>query len=286
MTDVNNTADIVKFRKSETDLQRARRLNKERQKRWRDRQRAGKLAESAPPAKASLNTAEREPSVRPAFRGADTSVTRRYDLTAVTLRAASIALAAVGLSMNAVYAHSLGSSDISGWLFLALGVAADASALCLPSVAASAPKRIQRIAAWTTWAIVFAFAIIGSVGFASTSISDVTALRSSRVTPAVTEARLALGDALAARDRECKGGVGKFCRQREDAVTSARQTLESAMHDVAQGGDPQAQALVRIVTWVSRGAVAPSEGDVGMLRLILFALLPQVGGVLLMVSRR
>ena len=34
---------------------------------------------------------------------------------------------------------------------------------------------------------------------------------------------------MAARDWECKGGVGKFCREREAAVVERRQILESAM---------------------------------------------------------
>jgi len=202
------------------------------------------------------------------------------------LRAVSVALAGVGLSMNAVYAHSLGSTDISGWLFLALGVAADSAALVLPSVAASAPERIQRVAGWTAFAAVFAFAILASVGFASTSISDVTASRASRVTPVTAAAERALADAQGARDRECKTGTGKFCREREAQVVEARQGLERTMQDVRSNSDPQTAALVHIVAWATRGTVTPSDSDVCMIRLILFALLPQIGGILLMVSRR
>ncbi len=47
----------------------------------------------------------------------------------LALRAAALGLAVVGLFMNAVYARSLGSSDLSGWLFLALGLCADCAAL-------------------------------------------------------------------------------------------------------------------------------------------------------------
>jgi hypothetical protein len=61
-------------------------------------------------------------------------------------------------------------------------------------------------------------ALTAGLGFASSNISDVTLARASRVTPAVTSAQAALEDAMAARDRECKGGLGKFCREREAAV--------------------------------------------------------------------
>lgn len=299
MTDVATTADIVKFRKRPM-------TNAERQKAWRERQRIAKLAATpVPVAKPVIQRPVPAKADRPnrEFNSPDrgqkpvtidvtpvTTVTRRpFEASKLVLRLVSVALAGVGMSMNAVYAHSLGSNDLSGWLFLGLGVAADASALVLPSVAASNWKASQRLAAgaaWAVFALVFAFALIGAVGFASTSISDVTTARASRVTPAVTAAQAALADAQAARDRECKGGVGKFCREREATVASMRQNLDTAMAAVAQTSDPQAAALVRVVTWVSRGALVPSEADVGMLRLILMSLLPQVGGILLMASRR
>ncbi|MGJ4899428.1 hypothetical protein ACQR2B_31090 [Bradyrhizobium oligotrophicum] len=207
----------------------------------------------------------------------------------LALRAAALGLALVGLSMNAVYAHSLGSSDLAGWLFLALGLCADCAALALPSVAAGqwlSGKAIAALAGWLVWAVTFAFALLGSVGFASTSISDVTLARSSRVTPAVTSASSALADAMKARDLECKGGVARFCRERETAVETARAELAAAMGAVQTGADPQAAAVTHLVTWVSAGRVTPTEGDVSMVRLLLVALLSQVAGILLMVSRQ
>jgi hypothetical protein len=40
-----------------------------------------------------------------------------------------------------------------------------------------------------------------------------------------------------------------------------------------------------VVAWISAGKVRPSGDDFGMVRLLLLALLPQLGGVLLMVGR-
>ena len=109
--------------------------------------------------------------------------------------------------------------------------------------------------------------------------------RAARVTPAITNAQAALTDAMAARDRECKGGVGKFCREREAAVAERRQVVDFAMTAVGQTADPQSDAAIKLVTWVSRGLLRPTLEDFAMLRLVLLALLPQIGGILIMVGR-
>ena len=109
--------------------------------------------------------------------------------------------------------------------------------------------------------------------------------RSSRITPAIQTAQAALADAMSARDRECKGGVGRFCREREEAVTTRRAALDTAMHTVEQTADPQTEAASHIVAWVSMGTFKPTGDDFAMLRLVLLALLPQIGGILLMIGR-
>ena len=190
--------------------------------------------------------------------------------------------------MNGWFARSLGSSDVAGWLFLAIGVAADLIALALPSCAArlwQARQRATSLAGWAVWAMTFVFAVTAGIGFASTNIADVTLARASRTTPAVQTAQAALADAMAARDRECKGGVGHFCREREAAVNERRQTLDTAMQAVEQTADPQTDAAIRLMAWATRGALKPTGDDFAMLRLVLLALLPQIGGILLMVGR-
>jgi hypothetical protein len=194
----------------------------------------------------------------------------------------------VGITMNGWFARSLGSSDIAGWLFLGIGIAADACALALPTCAAKqwrAHSRGAAMAGWLVWLATLAFALTAGIGFASVNISDVTTARAGHVTPAVTAAQGALSDAQGARDRECKGGIGKFCRQREDAVTAARADLEAAMHKIEAQADPQVEAAIGMVSWLSHGYLAPSPKDFAMLRLVLLALLPQLGGILLMVAR-
>jgi hypothetical protein len=199
-----------------------------------------------------------------------------------------LALAAVGITINGWFGRSLGSTDTAGWLFLAVGVAADLVALVMPSCVAAlwqVGQRATALVGWGVWLMTFAFAITAGIGFASVNIADVTLARASRATPAVTTAQAALSDAMAARDRECKGGVGKFCREREASVSERRQAVDAAMGIVAATADPQTEAASRIVAWITAGAVRPTGDDFAMLRLVLLALLPQIGGILLMVGR-
>jgi hypothetical protein len=212
----------------------------------------------------------------------------RRPVASIVLLVAALALAIVGVTINGWFARSLGSTETAGWLFLAVGVAADLAALVMPSCAAGLWQARQwgtAAAAWAVFAMTFAFAVTAGIGFASVNIADVTASRASRVTPAVTTAQAALSDVMSARDRECAGGVGRFCRQREEAVTDRRQALDTAKHAVEQTADPQTVAAIRIVAWLSLGMLQPSGDDFAMPRLMLLALLPQVGGILLMVGR-
>jgi hypothetical protein len=206
----------------------------------------------------------------------------------ILLTVAALALAVVGMTMNGWFARSLGSTDTAGWLFLVIGVAADLVALVMPSCAAGlwqAGQRAIALAGWAVWLMTFVFAVTAGIGFASVNIADATMARASRATPAVTTAQAALNDAMTARDRECKGGVGKFCREREAAVSERRQAVDVAMRAVERTADPQTEAAIRVVAWTSLGTLRPTPDDFVMLRLILLALLPQIGGILLMVGR-
>jgi hypothetical protein len=236
----------------------------------------------------SENFAFPEAPVAPAPTVEVRGVTPPHRVASILLAAAAFALAGVGVTTNGWFARSLGSSDTAGWLFLAIGVATDLAALVLPSCAAGlwhSRQRATSLAGWAVWAMTFAFAVTAGIGFASVNITDVTAARAARVTPAVTAAQSALTDAMSARDRECERGVGKFCREREATVAERRQILDTAMASVRQTEDPQNDAAIKLVAWVTRGVIRPSGDDFAMLRLVLLAMLPQIGGILLMVSR-
>jgi hypothetical protein len=285
---------VPRERKDKTAAARA----KAYRQRKRQKARLATPAEAEPPSSESLippgftspDGAIAEPAVTPpaATPHYEEPVTLSRHFAPILLTTAALALSAVGITINGWFARSLGASEVAGWLFLAVGVAADLLALILPSTAAGlwqAGQRATALVAWTVWLLTLVFAVTAGIGFASTNITDVRLARASRVTPVVTSAQAALTDAMAARDRECKGGVGKFCREREAAVAERRQLLDSAMTSVGQAADPQTDAAIKLVAWGTGGMLRPAPEDFAMLRLGLLALLPQIGGILLMVGR-
>jgi hypothetical protein len=68
-------------------------------------------------------------------------------------------------------------------------------------------------------------------------------------------------------------------------VNERRRVLTEAMRAVERTADPQTEAATRMVAWLSGGMVKATAEDFAMVRLFLLALLPQLGGVLLMIGR-
>jgi hypothetical protein len=262
----------------------------ERAREYRERKKKeGALLPSLPvPAEQNEGALTLIPAETVTFRHVTRVTPSRRSAAPVILMVAAVALGGVGTVQNGWFAQSMGATPIAGTLFLILGVASDAVALVMPSCAAWAwqgKRRGAAFAGWAVWLATFAFALSGAIGFAATNIADVTMVRASRSTPAVTAAQSALAAAVTSRDRECKTGTGRYCREREASVVDRRQALDLAMQAVGQTADPQAMAAVKMVTWVTAGAVRPTEDDFGMLRLALLCLLPQLGGLLLMIAR-
>jgi hypothetical protein len=202
-------------------------------------------------------------------------VTERSSIASYCLTTAALALAGVGIVMNGWFARTLGSTDLAGWTFLASGTANDVVALTVPAAAARlwlARQRVTAAVAWLVWSASFVFALISGLGFASVNIADTTLARASRVTPAVSIAQNALRDAVTSRDRE-------------QTVIERQRALDAAVGSVERAVDPQTEAASKIVAWLSAGNANPTASDFAMLRLLLLSLLPQVGGLLLMIGR-
>jgi hypothetical protein len=183
---------------------------------------------------------------------------------------AALGLALVGTVQNGWFAQSMGATPVAGTLFLILGVASDAIALVLPSVCrqgmASPPaeSRAGRVAG-------LARDVQFRAGLLNRLRGDEHRGRhhGPRVTGNPSRAQTALGDAMLSRDLECKTETGKFCREREAEVQVQRLNLDAATQSVGRAADPQTMAAVKLVSWVTAGAISPSENDFGMLRLML-----------------
>src|SRR5262249_12275872 len=76
-----------------------------------------------------------------------------WSIYSVVLPGAAFTLAAVGVTMNGWFARSLGSSDTAGWLFMAIGVAADLAALVTPICAVRLWHIGHRAASLAGWLV-------------------------------------------------------------------------------------------------------------------------------------
>lgn len=95
--------------------------------------------------------------------------------TAAVLLVTAIALAVVGLSMNARFAASFGQSPDASAMLAAIGVALDLLALALPTAAAMLWQRHARgtaLTAWMIWLVAITMTLLAAMGFAATNIGD------------------------------------------------------------------------------------------------------------------
>jgi membrane protein implicated in regulation of membrane protease activity len=168
------------------------------------------------------------------------------------------------------------------WLFLAMGVATDIAALILPTVA-TLIRGPRKLAAWGLWSLTFAFALSASLGFASVNITDTRMARTQGTNGVIETDERELQDAERIRDQECKK-VGPICQQRRNEVVTKQAKRDADRSTIV--ADPQADGATKLIRWLSAGHVAPTADDFSMLRLALLTLLPQVGGLVLMVARR
>jgi hypothetical protein len=191
----------------------------------------------------------------------------------------AVILGASGIVINAWFSHSLGSTPVAGYLFLAVGLATDTCALALPTATASLQSWCLRLLAWSLWSLTFAWALIASCGFVSVNVADVSAARTS---PAIELARRAADTATISRQAECIKR-GPLCREREADERAALSKLEAARNDTVV--DPQSAGAARLIAWLTAGVVSPKLDDIAVLRLLLLTLLPQIGGLVLLVAR-
>ena len=145
--------------------------------------------------------------------------------------------------------------------------------------------------AWTTWGVAASLAALATLGFVELNTADTAAARGAAVatsttladqrSTAISTAQLTLTTATKQREVECQRR-GPLCR--DVRRTSEQHWLHTAIAvpvptaaTIAAPG-PQVTAVVRLTTWAGFGLAAD---DVANLRLVLMAMLPNIGGLVL-----
>jgi len=195
-------------------------------------------------------------------------------------------LGIVGLGINGWFAWSRGTTLIDKGLLSLLGLITEAMAFYLPIQASR--LWIQRqvvgfVFASLVCVVLLLSAVINGLGFASLNLNETSTARAERITPAVADAQRKLDTRATSRKDECLRR-GDKCRQLEKDEQQALEALREAREKVSETSDPQTASAAKLVAWVSQGRFHPSTDDFAMLRLLLLTCLPQLGGLILMVS--
>ena len=194
----------------------------------------------------------------------------------------------VGLGLNAWFAFNQGSTTVDKIVFLSIGFVTEATMFFLLSQAKNLYQHRQYgsfIGASLLYPFLFVFALTNSLGFASLNLSETSTARAERITPAVSDAQRKVEAISAYKTDECKK-LGDRCRQAVKDEQTALETLREARQAVSVLADPQIASAAKLVSWVSVGRYNPTAEDFANLRLFLLTLLPQLGGLVLMVAKR
>lgn len=208
----------------------------------------------------------------------------------------AFAVAVLGIGINAQTGWRFGTTMTSAATFAGLSVAADVLAITLPTVAVALWLRSRwalASAAWATWSLSLALAVLASIGFVNRHVGDAAAARQAVVSTtaaltaqrdaAIATARRAVAAAAESREAECKIR-GQRCRaleQEEQArltALSAAVALPLPAAPPVADADPQLAGVLRLANWAGLDVTAD---DLGNLRLALMALLPNLAGLIL-----
>lgn len=210
------------------------------------------------------------------------------------LAVVALAIGALALVINAQAGWRFGVTPLAAVTFAGLALAADLLAIVLPAAAVSlwvGRRHGLAAAAWATWVVACALAILASVGFVELHTGDTAAGRGAVVatstaleaqrSAAIAAAQLVLTTAAKQRESEC-AVRGARCRDREADERIALAALNTAIAapipvaSTIAAPDPQVTAALRLTTWAG---LKLTSDDVLNLRLILMALLPNIAGL-------
>jgi hypothetical protein len=264
---------------------------------------------------------DRDACVTPSVTSASVTVpTTRPALLAVPVSLLGLITAAVGMYLNATFLWSFGRTSEAGAVLAVIGLVTDAATLVLPCVTTGLWARQRYVLAVTALALyvlAVPMTLLASLGFASTNVGDAVTGRAAAVQQRAesleeierlkTErARLqfapateqAVAAATIARDQEC-GRVGDNCRRRvaelaavlqAKALTDKAAEIDTRIATLSRKldntpalaiADPQISGAVAVITWMTRGAIAPAAADIEIIRLLGVATMPVLGGLLI-----
>jgi hypothetical protein len=220
----------------------------------------------------------------------------RPSLLGALLLLVTFAVAVLGVGINAQTGWRFGTTLVSAATFAGLSIAADVLAITLPTVAVALWLRSRwalASAAWATWALSLALAVLASIGFVNRHVGDAAAARqavlgtaaarTAQHDAAIATAQQAVAAAAESRQAECTIR-GPRCRALEQEEQARLSELSAALAlplpaapRVAEA-DPQLAGALRLASWAGLRATAD---DLSNVRLALMALLPNLAGLVL-----
>jgi hypothetical protein len=293
VADGNSVASVVELKPPVRERSTGRQRNRSRKKQVSAK---ADVTPQNPPNVMPLTTQSVTPgSLGLQIFGGSRTVDRASRLGAMLLFMALV-VSALAVGINAQTGWRFGTTLMSAATFAGLSMIADMLAITLPTVAVALWLRSRwalASAAWATWTVSLALALLASIGFINGHVSDATAARQAILNTAaeltaqreaaITTAQRAVATAAESREAECKVR-GQRCRALEQeeqlrlTELSAVQALPLPAAPSMADADPQLAGVLRLANWAGLRATA---GDLGNLRLALMALLPNLAGLLL-----
>jgi hypothetical protein len=293
MAEANSVASVFALKPPAKSRAAARPRNRGRKKQITAK---SNLTEPTAPAAIPLMTRSVTPAPRHLriFRHAQAA--DRSSLLGAMLLLVTFAVAALGIGINAQTGWRFGTTLISAATFAGLSVAADILAITLPTVAVALWLRSRwalASAAWATWALSLALAVLASIGFVNRHVGDAAAARqavlgtaaalTAQRDAAITTARQAVAAAAESRQAECtiRGPRCRALEQEEQARLSELSAALAVPMPTAPrvaDADPQLAGASRLASWAG---LRFTTDDLSNLRLALMALLPNLAGLVL-----
>ncbi len=293
MADGNSVASIVELKPPAKDRAPARQRNRGRKKQPTAK---ADVAPANAPGVIPLMTQSVAPASHRRQIFNDSQAVDRSSRLGAMLLLITVAVAVLGIGINAQTGWRFGTTLVSAATFAGVSIAADVLAIALPTVAVALWLRSRwalASAAWATWALSLALAVLASIGFVNRHVGDAAAARqavlgtaaalTAQRDAAITTAKQAVAAAAESRQAECTIR-GPRCRALEQEEQARLSELSAALAlppppapRVAEA-DPQLAGALRLASWAGFHATAD---DLSNLRLALMALLPNLAGLVL-----